>query len=148
MGKLKITHNQVFELRNLAPEVIETPRESIALLDKDGTVRTVDFGLRAAESKGVMLLGKYSYTRSRRTTIQQVRVSNVQPENDFEILDMITEDGTTLQPAQTLYADPPKPLATVRDFYSQICGVNHTLVVKGNFNLSTLILSFTLHGVQ
>lgn len=147
-GKVKIPHNSVFELRNTSPEVIETPRESIAFLQEDGTVQIVDFGLRNLAGNGVMITGRYRLQRSQKTTLQSVTVENIINGADFEMYAYSHIDSKDLVNPQPLVLETPvRPAARSRKFYGTVTGDTLSLLYKGTFNIVSPVIAVTPNGI-
>jgi hypothetical protein len=143
-GKLKIPHVSCFEWKLLTPTVIETPRESLAFLQADGTIKIVDFSYTSPTANGVMLLGKFQYVRSRQMQLQEVELDNIRSGANFSLSNYASLDGKTL-------ANPtPGFLNTssdgYRSYYFHKTGVNHTLLFKGAFFCTSIVLTFNIHG--
>lgn len=143
-GKLKHTHVTCFEWKQLSPEVIETPRQSIGLLKADGSISTVDFTYGSTNSSGVMVLGKYQLARTRLTQLQEVDLENVREGNTFNLYNCVSYNGKTLEPAVAGYlAESSGPY---RRYNFHQTGINHSLIFVGNFYCDSLILKFNIHG--
>jgi hypothetical protein len=144
VGKLKIDHVAVFEFTLYDQTVFETPKKSIGILKTDGSVVVVDTDISAVNSRGVAVLGKYQYVRERRLQLQSVTVENIHGSGTFDLYDMITNDGKTLQAPVAGYDTGNAGLSKTYNFNSD--GVNHSLLAKGRFNLVSGLLSFNIAG--
>lgn len=145
MGKLRVTHTGCFELRSLAPGVTETPRGSLAFIQTNGVVKTVDFGFDAPAPDAVLFLGKYQMVRQRMTELHEVELENVNIGADFSVTALPTLDGKTYIAAQDGYLleeNPDFRRYTFRD----IVGTNISLRMKGRFNMISLLLWMSQHG--
>ncbi len=142
-SKLKRTHTQIFEFALLGAEVVETPRRSIALLNVDGSVEVVRIDSRNLGANGVVLLGKYQYIRQRFTTLQSVELENVPEEGEFSVTDMYSLDGKNLIPKAGYLLNSS---GLFRKYLFHATGLNHSLLLKGAFNLCSLVISTTVHG--
>lgn len=143
-GKLKIDHVAIFEFTLYDQTVFETPKKSIGVLKADGSVVVVDTDISAENSSGIAVMGKYQYVRERWLQLQSVDLENIHGSGTFNLYDMITLDGKTLQPPTTGYDTGNAGLSKTYKFHST--GVNHTLVAKGRFNLVSGLLSFNIAG--
>lgn len=142
-GKFKVNHIDCFEFSLLTAETVETPRRSIAFLGTDGSVNVVKIDSRNSQSTGVVLLGKYQYIRTRLTHLLAVDVENVQSGYPFSINDLYSLDGKTLiNKAGYLQLEAPQ----IRKYLFSVVGVNHSLLMVGSFNLTCLVLTYTIHG--
>jgi hypothetical protein len=144
VGKLKINHVAVFEFTLYDQTVFETPKKSIGILKADGSVVVVDTDISATNSNGIAMLGKYQYVRERWLQLQGVDVENVHGVGTFELYDMITLDGKTLQAPVAGYDTGNAGLSKTYKFHST--GLNHTLLAKGRFNLVSGVLNFNVAG--
>lgn len=138
-GKLKITHTECFEYSFLTPTVIEIPKKSLAFLQKDGTVKVVDFSYDSQISVGVLLLGKYQLVRSRFTTLYSVDIESARTDTAFSLQNLLSIDGkntTLVQPTGILINKN-----NVKQYGFKHSGMNHTIVITGGFNLNTIILT-------
>lgn len=142
-GKLKINHVGVLEYSIVSIGITETPKQSIGFIQKDGTIKLVDFGAYASSSKGVIALGKYQYVRQRLIQINEVNVENVFNTASFVALLFTSLDGksTTTETLKQIGGS-----AEFMQFGSVAVGLNHSLVLKGNFQLESLTLNFSIHG--
>ena len=142
-GKLKITHVDCFEYQLLSPEIVETPKKSLAFLQKNGTVQIVNFGFGAASSSGVLLLGKYQYVRSRTLQLDEVILENVPLGFNPIVKDWYTLDGKTQLSDDVTLLDSS---GLVRDYGARATGVNHSILIVGNFSLASVVIVFNIHG--
>lgn len=142
-GKLKISHVQCFEYSGQGDYPNQTPKNSIAFLQADGTVKTVTFNPNYIDSNGVLCLGKYQFVRQRILQLDEISLENI-------------PTGTT--PAVTILSsiDGKNPVTTVpavldanglyRRYGSRAIGVNHSLVIQGSFTIVSVVMSFNIHG--
>lgn len=146
MGKLKHPHNQVFELRNLNPEVVETPRSSIALLEPGGKVVTVDFSFDSPNSNGVIFLGKYQLARVDTTELMEVTLENVPNIARMKVTDWLSYDGKS-QPVKIAGTiNPEKTRDLTVSYLFHVDAMSHSLMVEGLFNIICPILWLNLGG--
>lgn len=143
-GKLKIPHTRCFEFKLLTPEITETPRASIGFLQANGTIQVVDFTYTSLSSRGIMILGKYQYMRSRLLQLDSVCVENVIQAADFNLYVLTSVDGkNTITPKEGYLQNST---GVLREFLFRATGVNHSLLFKGKFFCNSLLLKFNLHG--
>jgi hypothetical protein len=141
-GKLKIDHVDCFEW---VRSDTESAKNSIAFCTSTGALYTLDMDIQSSVSNGVMLLGKYQYHRSRLITLEKVEVENViQDGSQFTLLDLPTIDGKNFAPAIVGYNSAHDGLH--RQYLFHNTAVNHTIVLKGNWNASSMIITFHVHG--
>lgn len=144
VGKLKIDHVAIFEFTLYDQTIFETPKKSIGVLKADGSIVVVDTDISAENSNGVAILGKYQYVRERWLQLQSVVLENIHGSGTFNLYDMITTDGKTLQAPVAGYDIGNTGLSKTYRFHAT--GVNHSLLAKGRFNLVSGLLSFNIAG--
>lgn len=142
-GKLKIPHVKCFEYSIPATQVIETPRESIAFLQQDGTVKIVDFSVTSAGSSGVIALGKYQFVRQRLLQLDEVCIENVPQGASFSCNILSSFDGKNPTVSVPTLLDSS---GLFRRYGTRAIGINHSLILKGAFSLVSLELVFNIHG--
>lgn len=145
MGKLKILHNSCFELRALDVSSTEIPRDSLAFLQTDGTVKVVDFSLGQAATDSVLMLGKFQYVRQKLIELNTLEVENVETGDDFTAWLVPSLNGKT----QDVYIQGYL-LETANNYrkfsWDGHIGVNVSWLFKGTFNINSAIGWFTLAG--
>lgn len=146
MGKVKIKHNACFELRNLAPESVETPRRSIAFLQANGTVQVLDFNMGNVATSGVMMLGKYQVARKFQTSLQGAEFENIPDPDKVEILSLMSYDGKNFQRIEPLIHNADKSDGLLQAYDCDLEAKNHSILIKGNFNLIAPVFHFKLGG--
>lgn len=146
-GKLKFTHNYVFEVVPFNSAQVETPKESLALLQPNGTTKTVNFAIEGAlvTTDAVLVMGRYQYDRQRKIQLQEMNVTSMAQGNYSDIVVKVSYDGFNDQ------APSDKYLATdsngLRHYYfPSAVGQNFTLTFKGAFDIFSYELWLTLHG--
>lgn len=145
-GKVKITHVDAFEYSTQMPEVLETPRDSLAFLSSTGRIVTMDFKAKGELNLGVIMLGKFQYIRQRMLELQTVDFENIAGSGTFKLYDLPTINGKTyLPPVQATVIEQEEDY---RKFGLSVVGKNHTLVAIGSFFLNSLVLAFNVHGRQ
>lgn len=145
MGKIKLTHTSCFELRSLNPAVTEIPRDSIAFLQRDGTVKVIDFSLLSAADDSVLIMGKYQYVRQKLLELNQLEVENIETGDDFSAFAMPSLNGKDFMPVVPGYL-----LETSNRYRKYVwdgaLGVNVSWLFKGTFNINSLVGWFSLVG--
>jgi len=139
MGKLKLAHTDCFEY---VADQTEISRESIAFLLPSGEVRVLDFS-PAAESSGVLLMGKLQYIRSRLITLLGVDVENVATGSSLTTSTLVSADGKN---ATEILGYESLSAANVRKYLFSSTGINHSLMLTGQFNIITLFITYTING--
>lgn len=145
MGKIKLTHTSCFELRSLNAAVTELPRDSIAFLQRDGTVKVIDFSLLEDAPDSVLIMGKYQYVRQKLIELNQLEVESVEVSDTFSAWALPSLNGKTFSPAVQGYV-----LETSEDYrkysWDGAIGTNVSWLFKGTFNINSLIGWFSIVG--
>jgi hypothetical protein len=142
-GKLKIPHIMCFEYQISNPGVTEIPRQSIAFLQTDGTVKSVDFSITSANSNGVLCLGKYQFVRQRTLQLDEIHLENVPEGTSITLYDLAALDGKN---SVKYYPELLDSNGLYRRYGSRAVGINHSLVLRGSFSLVSLVLAFSIHA--
>lgn len=144
-GKLKLTHVDCFEYELLSENVSDIPKKAIGFLQADGTVKVVNFAVSFTNRTGVCLLGKYQYARSRHLQMQTVELENPTVGGSMSVDLLTSTDGKN-----TSFTTSGVLLESGRNVakygFDSPDGVNHSLLIRGCFNLSTVQLAFNITG--
>lgn len=142
LGKLKVTHTDVFEYVGDLASQVEVTKESIAFLSSTGAVSVLDFSTSAV-SEGVALLGKLQLTKTRTATLLGVAIDNIAEGAALEVTDLYSLDGknTAKKVGSLSYSE-----GLLREYVFRITGENHTLQLLGQFNLVSIIITYILNG--
>jgi hypothetical protein len=173
-GKLKITHTDVFNYavpnlsgnitwnmltglswtdlgstswNQLATQVqtAETPNEIMGFMKRDGSVSIANFDqIHTTGDSGVLVLGKYQFSRANLLVMDEIAVENVDPNSDFSLRLLTSMDGKTTFTVSIPYNDVAN--GNFRNFLSDKVGINHSIVGKGTFNFSSIEMVFHPHG--
>lgn len=145
MGKVRLTHTSCFELRSLNASVTELPRDSIAFLQKNGTVKVIDFSLMEAADDSVLIMGKYQYVRQKMLELNQLEIENVETTDDFTAWAIPSLNGKNFGTPVQGYL-----METTNNYRKYVwdgqIGVNVSWLFKGTFNINSLVGWFTLTG--
>ena len=146
-GKLKITHIACFEYEYLDPSQSDAPRRSIAFLAKDGSIKILNPSVTFSNSRGVILLGKFQYVRSRLLSLEGLEIQTVHPNQTAQAYDLMSLTGGTIE-SQTLYPGYETSVSgqSQRTYRFHKTGVNHSILIVGGFFLSSFVLTFHIHG--
>lgn len=143
-SKLKIDHISCFEFNLLQAETsVESPRRSMAFLQKDGSIQTVRIDTRDPAASGVVLLGKIQYIRQRVTSLYSVEIENIEPGANFSLTDLYTLNGKTLLSSSGYCTDTTTQM---RKYLFNVVGTNHSLLFLGDFNLVCIVVATGVHG--
>lgn len=144
-GKLKIDHVDCFDYLLLGTEAIDSPRNSVAFLQADGTIKVASFSTNAPYSSGVLILGKYQLDRAHTCSLVSLDLENIRADVNFTCSDMYTLDGKTTAIAAG-YLDASSGL--YRRYTWRQPGMNHTLVFKGGFNVVSGVIKVVDGGYR
>lgn len=149
-GKLKITHMAAFEWQYHKISDLDLAKSSIGFLTVFGEVVTVNFSPTAGtytaqtNNQAVAILGKYQLVRSRHTTLHTVEVESVRDGDSFSCSILPTLDGKTwLSPIAGALNNVT---SLVKKYFFRYTGLNHSILLKGKFTLSSLIIHASIHG--
>jgi len=139
VGKLKITHADCFEYLG---SQVEISKESIGFLLKDGSIKILKYSVPTAGRSGVLMLGKYQYTRDRHLVLHEVLADTVEAGDTFTFTDLVAVDGKNTTPVTATETIA----AGYRTYKLRSSGLNHSLLFTGEFNLNTISMVFSLGG--
>jgi hypothetical protein len=146
-GKVKINHRSVFVFIDPGPGVFGSVRakENLAFLQKDGKIQLANFNISTANSDGVFIIGKFQFTRQSVIIHQRTDVESIHPgRNDFELVLLPTFNGKDFAPAVNTTRIRSGDL--VATFARRFTASNISLCCLGAFNLTSLIMNFTVGG--
>ena len=140
-GKIRIPHVSTIEYLLLTPGAFEIPKQSIGFMQANGTIKVIDFGAYAANSLGVIALGKYQFIRSRLLQLDTISVENIydQAATSLTILSSLDGKNAVASVPTSLYTS-----GTLAVYGARAQGINHALILKGNFLLESLVLVFNV----
>jgi hypothetical protein len=146
-GKLKIPHVDCFEFEYLSPNLADAPRRSIAFLASDGSVKILNPSVTFAQSKGVILLGKFQYVRSRLLTLDKLTFQTVHASQSINVYDLYSTTGGTIESVTRVEGyDMTTNNETQKVYNFRSTGINHSLLFVGGFFLSSFVLQFHING--
>lgn len=173
-GKLKITHVDCFNftIPNLSGDIswtmlgdlswedlgdtswadlgiqiqtVETPKEILGFMSSSGQIRIVDFDLiRLTGDDGVLILGKYKFSRSNLLVMDEIAVENMNAGSDFKLALFTSLDGKNTDRITLPYNDINRGL--YRHYFTDQVGENHSLGLKGTFHVISLQMVMHPHG--
>lgn len=123
----------------------ETPREIVGFMANDGSMKIVDFDLaRVSGDEGVLILGKYQFSRSNLLGIDELLVESIDQSDDFQLTLLTSIDGKNI----TFTTNPYLKNSTgvLREYQTSQVGKNHSLVLKNTFHITDLQMVFHVHG--
>lgn len=145
-GKLKAEHIDCFEFQLYSQNTYETPKKSFAIMKNTGQIYIVNSDVGYSSSSGVIILGRFQFVRSRLLILEGVELENA-GEGSIECYTLPSMDGKTLSTPVAGYDDTPSGAAdTLKVYRFHDTALNHSIYVKGSFNLTTLLLTFLVGG--
>lgn len=175
MGKLRTTHTEIFEIivnteasaltyagtkpstytdvtgftcldlvvfNNTAAK----PKRTIGVMTSEGVIKMGLLDANNFASEAILVLGKYQITRSSEIALHEVLIENVDEFNDtFEALAVPSYNGK--EPGT-----PPQALNLIakgafsRQYGARILGKNVSLILKGSFNIHSLVIVASQSG--
>lgn len=140
LGKVRIPHVDVIEYTG---EQIEISRESIAFLQADGKIKTVNFST-GVPSEGLLILSKLQYIRSRLIELHELEVENVPLDAELDVYSLVSLDGKTI--SSIVDGTLAESAEGYRKYVFRTTGKNHSLVFDGYFNLVTPQITYVAAG--
>lgn len=124
--------------------VESTAKDSLAFLQKDGTMLQLVLDRRERSSNAIAVFGRYQLRRGKSVTLQTVSLNNVDESWPLRVSAIPTYDGHTEQPFTVL--QEIERAGTARKYGSSVTGTNISIAIEGTFELADLILALTAHG--
>jgi len=157
-GKLRIDHVDCFAYPypNLLTQVTDTPpKQSVAFLKSSGQVDLLIQDFRERNDEGVLLLGRYQFSRGKLITFQQLELEGLHqayPPSVYLILSLDGINNNTPKQMQLLldgqqtkkYGAP----ASVGAVAAARSGVNFSMLMVGTFDLSTVMFMATRNAAR
>lgn len=142
-GKIKLDHVEAFTYHIATAGILETPRQSLGFLKKDGSVQVVDFNIAAPDSNGTAIFGKYQFIRPRMMQLDMIELESVRQTQSFALTTLASLDGknTTKTTPVLTYSS-----GLTRTYMDRAIGKNISLLAQGGFMLDSLVLTFNIHG--
>lgn len=172
-GKLKLNHRSAFSYLNPAPygvipysallatplysllntpyssmfttlQLSVTPKSNLAFMQEDGTIQLVDFEISEQNASGVFIIGKFQYVRGNVITHQRTDVESVSASETFSVTLLPTFDGKDF--ATPVPTTPVKVGGFTRTYAARYTASNISLCFLGAFNLTSIVVNFTVGG--
>ena len=137
-------------------EVFSNADNKIAIVDLEGRVVVADNSNAPAEAYGVeraagtVVLGKYQYSRARLLTLQSVIFDNLHPVNIVDPLTGVPLGQDFPKVYCLAYGGTWEELTRVdaSTYHTRTTAMNHSIMLRGNFNLNTVLLNFNNNGAR
>jgi hypothetical protein len=146
-GKVKLAHTKCFEWVNPTEVSMDAAKSSLAFLQLDGTVVTVNFSQTSGtytlseDCTPCAVFGRYQLVRSRLTQLCAVEVETVQDTDTLTVYDMYSMDGKNFAVSQ---GTENSYLSQVRKYFFRATALNHSICIIGRAQLSSLQLHITV----
>ena len=147
-GRLVLQHLDVFESES----------HEIALLGTDGHITVVknsnapETGYHVDPDSAVIVLGKFQYSRQRLLQLQRIEIDNLFPVQQVDnltgvIIEVAYPKVFVLSPVDGKNGvwNSTYRRSQIEYLYHKT-GLNHSIMIKGCFYLSSLVLTFNNHG--
>lgn len=144
-GKFKIDHVECFELVSPNPSLDDTLFTGIAFLGSDGVTRGVRLFHGAAVNGATLILGKYQYVRARKLGLDKVFLENVESGNTLTCWNLYAQDGKSYLLQQGVLLSDDAVGQLIYGFQMNDA-TNHSILLKGPVNLSSMVLDFHTTG--
>lgn len=119
-------------------------KQQLAFLQADGTVQLVVFDISEVTADGVFLIGKYQERRNYFLTHQATDVETVSDGNTFTCYVIPTLDGKTFLTPVVMFEQVVAP--KMRKYLKRISGQNFSILFIGAFNLTSVLMNYTVGG--
>lgn len=146
IGKLKIDHTTCFSYKELVSQVLQDSRAQIAFLQPTGYVKKLEFTSDSITANGVMLMGKLQYMHSRLLHIHEVEIENGPVGENFSVGSYISHDGKNLGELVTGYPNAENTGSVLKKYFFDAVGKSHSLLIKGAFDLVSILVHLSVHG--
>lgn len=120
------------------------PRHNLAFLLSDGRIVTVNLDESAEGRNGRLMMGRFQLQRGDYLTIEEVRLNQIRPSDDFQVFAIASFDGNTFEPPVELLE--PVLKGNTRIYYGSVTGYNVTIAIVGSFSLIDAELVFSPNG--
>lgn len=158
-GKLAVEHVDCFTYPypNIIGQVTESPpKQSLAFLQKDGTVLLAVMDYRTKEDAGVLFLGRFQLARQRTITFQAVEFENLIQDYPPNVYLYLSDDGRNLGTPQQLqvlsdsgnYKKYGAPSYSGSGAAPRRTAKSFAVLIKGTFELSASMFTVTIHGTR
>lgn len=149
-GKLRINHAACFELALNTDSAFVTSnasasaKKTLGFVTNKGEVVLCDFTNNAKATDSILILGKFQVIRSRNTTLDCVSIESIDSNAVCKVMVASTLDGKTLLTPLSL--NPSTISADFREYPARVTGVNHSVILSGQFNLNSYEIAMHFSG--
>lgn len=139
LGKLKFEHTDVFEFIS---DQTEAAKETLCFVSPNGKISIVNTALTAA-GVGLLLLGRLQYSSSRVMQLQEVELEDVQVGASLALYNCPSLEGKVWEAKSV---SPSFIGDGIRRFNLRDTAINHNLLIKGTFNLVSVLVKYVIGG--
>lgn len=136
------TYNQLFVAINTTAE----PKKNIGFLQKDGTIYTVNFSIDNTLGDGVFIIGKLQYARNNVIIHQRTDVETIDAASSFKLYLLGTFDGKDF--AAAIPTTSIRGGKLIQTFAKRYTASNISLCAVGSYNLTSIVVNFTVGGFR
>jgi len=147
LGKLAINHCCVFEINNVDFGDNGQINQQMAFVNSTTGISILNPN-EATGFLGVLLLGKFQFQRTSMMVFlgAEVEVKQSFTNPSMELWVYPTNDGKTFLPAQKIINQ--ESATNIQIYSGKITGKNISLMIKGNFDVTSVVLNFTTGGTR
>jgi hypothetical protein len=144
MGKIKVPHVKPMIYNPILIGTYLDTKGNIGFLQSNGRMVRVDLALGATTSSGVLLFGKVQAAHNTMLTLDETHIENVR--GTLSIQDHASLDGKTTYAKRDGYAFAEDATKLLRRYFFDNTALSHSLLLKGNFEIVSLVLMFKMAG--
>lgn len=144
MGKLRMNHSMVFSQQDITFSSVESARDTLALMLPSGLCKAVDFSFSKVAFDAVLILGKFQLSRTNLMSFEEVELENVETETSFTCSVYSSLNGKDLGTRHDGYLLSESP--NYKHYLFDAVGINHSLLLKGTFNVISYVIWGAQHG--
>jgi len=122
------------------------PKKNFAFISSNGSISLVDFEISEANADGVFIIGKYQMQRSNVFVHQETDVESINPGSTFSFYLLPTFDGKDFAAAVPCTLNANDTL--IRTYGKRYTAKNISLLCMGAFNLTSIVMKFTIGGFR
>lgn len=141
-GKFKVTHVDCADYNLPAADTYESAKKSIVFLQKTGKLLQVNTSYPTNQT-GVLILGKYQYTRQRMLQMTAIELENIRDGAQFALHLLSSLDGKNDTQSIPYLAEDS---GEYRKYLTDKVGKNHSALFIGAFSIVSMVLTFNIHG--
>lgn len=125
-------------------KTVAVAKNNVAFLQEDGKILLLDFNILNPLSNGVFIIGKYQHVRNNTIYHQISEVETLRFPDRVTLSILPTRDGSNFLPAVPATRTHAGPKGS--RWAARVSGLNYSLLLKGSYNLTTIVTRYTLGG--